>query len=431
MRFSIFTPTHSSTYLIELYKSLVAQTFTDWEWVIVPNQNTSIPLIIASDARVNIVPAPKAISIKGVGALKKFACSHCKGDYLVEVDHDDLLTNNALEEIDRHATESGAGFLYSDFANFRADGTCEVYDSSYGWESYPFFYDGKAYTAMKAFPISVSSLAQIHFAPNHVRVWSKEVYEKIGGHDDTLRVCDDFDLICRTYIEGVPFKHIPMCLYLYRLREDGGNTYLLYNDEIQILQQELSNKYFYDLVLEWCRRENLMMLDLGGGHNSPEGYQSVDLEGGDIIHDLSTGLPFEDNSIGVVRAFDFLEHMPHCRDSSCDHGAVSRKFCTVGIMNEIHRVLVPGGLLLSATPSSDGRGAFMDPSHTSFWSPNSFWYYTDKNFAKYIRGVTCRFQDTRIWQTHPSDWHRQHNIPYVYADLVALKDQRQPGLCKI
>ena len=46
-------------------------------------------------------------------------------------------------------------------------------------------------------------------------------------------------------------------------------------------------------------------------------------------------------------------------------------------------------------------------------------------------GIRCRFQGTRIWQTFPTEWHQTHNIPYVYADLVALKGQRQPGSCEI
>jgi hypothetical protein len=48
-----------------------------------------------------------------------------------------------------------------------------------------------------------------------------------------------------------------------------------------------------------------------------------------------------------------------------------------------------------------------------------------------VPGVRCRFQGTRIWQTFPTDWHKTHNILYVYADLVALKGQRQPGVCEI
>ena len=173
------------------------------------------------------------------------------------------------------------------------------------------------------------------------------------------------------------------------------------------------------------------MIDLGGRLGRPPGYLGLDYFDGDICCDIRRGLPFADASIGCIRAYDFLEHIPHCRDSACRHGAHGEPLCTVGMMNEIYRVLVPGGWLISRTPSTDGRGAFQDPTHCSFWNLNSFWYYTRREQAQYVAGITCRFQATRLWQAFPSDWHRTHNIPYVYADLVALKGQRQPGVTEI
>lgn len=431
MRFSIFTPTHKPDYLKEAFESLLEQTFTDWEWVIVPNGDAMIPLEIANHEQVRVIKAPDGVAAKGVGALKLFACERCKGEYFVELDHDDLLTENALFEIDRYATKTNAGFLYSDFTNFYANGTCQFFYESHGWEHYPFVWKGHEYLAMRAFETNASSLHQIFYAPNHVRVWSREAYFEAGGHNPELHVVDDHDLLCRTYLTGTHFEHIPECLYLYRLLEDGGNTYLQQNDDIQRMQKGVSDKYAHQLVAEWCRRNDYPMLDLGGAHNTAPGFKSVDLRNGDITCDIRQGLPFPDDSVGCIRAYDFLEHIASCVDSSCEHGADGGPLCTVGLMNEIYRVLVPGGWLVSRTPSSDGRGAFQDPTHVSYWNPNSFWYFTDRDVAKYVHGVTCRFQDTRISQTFPTDWHRQHNIPYVYADLVALKGQRQAGEVKI
>ena len=34
-------------------------------------------------------------------------------------------------------------------------------------------------------------------------------------------------------------------------------------------------------------------------------------------------------------------------------------------------------MLLSLTPSTDGRGAYQDPTHVAFYNENSFWYYTN------------------------------------------------------
>jgi len=136
--------------------------------------------------------------------------------------------------------------------------------------------------------------------------------------------------------------------------------------------------------------------------------------------------------VGCIRAFDFLEHMNHCPDSACTHGndGVTPR-CVVGIMNEFYRVLAPGGWLITRTPSTEGRGAFQDPTHVSFWNPNSFWYYTRSAQSRFVRGIECRFQAVNVWQSFPDAWHQANNLLYVHANLAALKGQHQPGLCEI
>jgi glycosyltransferase involved in cell wall biosynthesis len=209
MRFSVFTPTHRPTFIDDAFESLLGQSNADWEWLLVPNGGAVIPDRIRAHPQVRVVAAPDWVSRLGIGALKRFACEQCAGDYLVELDHDDLLTADALAKISAAIDTAGAEFLYSDFANFRADGTCEVYDRAYGWQSYPFAAYGRNYTALRAFPPDASALHLIFFAPNHVRVWSRAAYQRAGGHDSTLGVTDDHDLVCRTYLTGAKFHYIP------------------------------------------------------------------------------------------------------------------------------------------------------------------------------------------------------------------------------
>ena len=103
-------------------------------------------------------------------------------------------------------------------------------------------------------------------------------------------------------------------------------------------------------------------------------------------------------------------------------------------MKEAYRCLAPNGWFLTQTPSTDGRGAFQDPTHISFWNSNSFWYYTKEQQAKYI-GKPVRFQLNRIKNFYPTDWHKTHLITYVKADLVKLPDlnlkSRIPGMIEI
>jgi len=86
-------------------------------------------------------------------------------------------------------------------------------------------------------------------------------------------------------------------------------------------------------------------INLGCGHKRQSGYINVDFNADckpDVIHDLRKGLPFDCDSADEIVAFDFLEH---CEDF-------------VSMMNEIIRVLKPGGFLKARFPPWNSEGAF-------------------------------------------------------------------------
>ena len=102
-------------------------------------------------------------------------------------------------------------------------------------------------------------------------------------------------------------------------------------------------------------------LNLGSGNSKIEGYISVDLdaENADVHCDLEDTWPFQDNSVDGVFAAHIFEHLKN----------------PIHTMNELYRILKPGCKAEIHVPSTDGRGAFQDPTHTSFWNINSFDYY--------------------------------------------------------
>lgn len=402
MKLSLFTPTHNPQYIKELWETIREQTFENWEWVIVANNGAKVEI---KDKRVKILNTP--VGVDSVGALKKFACENCTGDILVEVDHDDLLTSNCLEKLAEEFKDPEVGFVYSMNAKL---GDFTPYNRAFGWEFKGFSYKGNALLAPIDFEPTAHSFSFIWFAPDHVRAWRKSVYNTIGGHNPEFDVLDDHDLLIRTYL-NTKVKFIPEVLYIYRLT--GNNTFLERNAKIQTGTVELYNKYSYQLAERWCDLNDLPKIDIGGGFNSPEGYISMDLKNADLIADISKGIPLPDNSVGIIRAHDILEHLP------------DKQF----IMSEIWRVLVDGGWLLSSTPSTDGRGAFQDPTHISFWNQNCFWYWTREEQAKYIYNDKIKFQEFRLETIFPTPWHKENNISYVIANLAAIKsDKRRPHL---
>jgi SAM-dependent methyltransferase len=253
---------------------------------------------------------------------------------------------------------------------------------------------------MNSQPLNPGRMGYIWYAPDHVRAWRKSIYDAIGGHNEKLEVLDDLDLMHRLYMV-TKFKHIDKVLYIYRIT--GDNTWLQKNKMIQDGTVQMYNKDVFDLACRFAEINNVLKIDLCGGFNKPKDFVSIDKYNGDILHDLETGIPLHDNSVGIVRAFDALEHIKNSQF----------------LMSEIHRVLIPGGMLISQTPSTDGRGAFQDPTHISFWNQNSFWYYTRKEQAQYIRNEKL-FRECKLTTEFLNDYGRANNIPYVIAHLEKL-----------
>jgi len=393
MNLSIFTPTHDTKYLLELYDSIRDQPFD--EWVIVTNHGAVVQPEIQEDKRVKIFNYEHTF----VGALKKYACSKCTGDILLELDHDDLLMPTAVEEVKKAFEDPEVGFVYSNFANFKDEfQKTERYPYHLGWRYREFKYKDHDLDEAISFPPTPEAVSRVWFAPNHLRAWKTTVYFEAGGHSEKMRVLDDLDLMARTY--GVTkFHHIDKCLYLYRIT--GENTWIKHNKEIQDNVMRIYDQYIGSLVLNAGPER----LDLGGRFNCPLGYKSVDLKNADVNCDLNEPWPFADSSVDVVRAYDVFEHLKN----------------PIFTMKELSRVLRPGGIALLQVPSTDGRGAFQDPTHVSFWNENSFLYYTDDQWARYIDKPVA-FQAMRLYTSEKNN----QGVCWVVAHLINLKENYRP-----
>ncbi len=394
MKFSIITPTHNPKFLKELEETILSQTNKDWEWIILLNNGAKYK---AKDKRIRILGS--RLKTTSIGALKKEVCSHAKGDIIVEVDHDDLLTTDCLSELSKAYRDRDIGFVYSD--NAKLSDTFEPYKGN-DWTYRRFKYKKKNLFAMNSQPIHPGRFGYIWYAPDHVRSWRRSIYEQIGGHNEKLKVCDDQDLMHRLYLV-TKFHHIPKVLYIYRILEDGSNSWLKRNKAIQLKTREIYNQNIVKLAERFCELNSLTKIDLCGGFNKPKGYVSIDKENGDMIYDLNIGIPLKDNTVGIIRAFDALEHIKDQQQ----------------IMSEIHRVLAPGGMLISQTPSTDGRGAWQDPTHVSFWNQNSFYYWTREGQARFIKNEKM-FRECKLTTEWPNDYCKLNNIPYAVAYLEKL-----------
>ena len=127
------------------------------------------------------------------------------------------------------------------------------------------------------------------------------------------------------------------------------------------------------------------MLDLGCGkkkRNGTIGVDHSDRHDADIIHDLNEyPYPFEARSVDYVYMDNVLEHLNE----------------PMRVMAEIHRVLKPGGGVKVIVPYFRSLWAYIDPTHKTFFTVNSFAYYDpDHIICQRYDYVPTRFKVERI-----------------------------------
>jgi SAM-dependent methyltransferase len=139
----------------------------------------------------------------------------------------------------------------------------------------------------------------------------------------------------------------------------------------------------------------MVKLDLGCGKNPKEGFEGVDIRDFGQKHILNIGVakwPWEDASVEEVHCSHFVEHLT----------AAER----IHFVNELHRVLIPGGKCSLIVPHWNSNRAYGDLTHQ--WPPVSemWFYYLAKSWresqAPHNDAYTCDFDATWGYSLHPS-----------------------------
>jgi hypothetical protein len=127
-----------------------------------------------------------------------------------------------------------------------------------------------------------------------------------------------------------------------------------------------------------------MKLNLGCGQNKQPGYVNIDKYptfDPDLVWDLEkTPYPFEAGSVTEIMATHVLEHLGRETD------------VFLGIIQELHRLLVPGGTIEIKVPHFRGDGYWGDPTHVRPVTPAILSLFSKKN---------CRMFKERGWPNTP------------------------------
>ena len=272
-KISVFTPVYNTgrEKLLRTYRSLREQTYADWEWVIADDHSSDAGTRdalaeIARDYRVGVHNLAKPSG--NIGELKGHLCSVASGQILLELDHDDVLTPDALAwtaaAFRRHPE---CGVAYTNWSERYEDSElCHDYGNDYAfgygrahWETharrYETFSDESAqYFVQDAPHINPKTIRHIVGVPNHIRAWTRAAYTAAGGYS-TLHVADDYELLVRLFLT-TRFVHVPRLCYVQFYNTGSiGNTQRTRNKEIQRVVRFVSEHYE--------RRIHQRLLELG------------------------------------------------------------------------------------------------------------------------------------------------------------------------
>jgi len=245
---SIITPTYNTSQdiLARTWGSLKSQTFTDWEWVVwddsTHNETWRQIYGFCSDERYRIQMHRSHVHSGSIGEVKRNGFMVAKGDILVELDHDDELTPDALQLINDAFNENpDVGFVYSDWCEILPDGNSGRYPEGWGFGyGSDYWSEEHGVWAMSAPEINPTTMKHIVSAPNHVRAWRADVYRKLNGHNPAYVVADDYELVVRTFLE-TKFLHINKLLYKQHIGPSTAQRQR--NALIQDLVIKISSKY--------------------------------------------------------------------------------------------------------------------------------------------------------------------------------------------
>jgi glycosyltransferase involved in cell wall biosynthesis len=187
-------------YLPEAVASVLGQTFTDWELVIVDDGSPDDTAAVASGL-IEANPGRRIVLVRqangGLSSARNAGVSASSGSYVLPLDADDKLDPRMLDEtIKVIRSDPSIGYVYTDAIHFDQD-TARVVEAE--------DYDSR-------------SLVE-HNQPNYCSLYPRSLWEDVGGYRQIMRIgYEDWDFWLSCLERGHLGRRLPMPLFWYRVR---------------------------------------------------------------------------------------------------------------------------------------------------------------------------------------------------------------------
>ena len=243
---------NTEKYLSETIQSVLNQTFTDWELIIVNDGSTDKTQTIAKefeakDERIKVLSQKN----QGPSVARNNGISQAKGNYISFLDADDILHKNRLKEHLNFMEKNNLDFSYCDMMLFYPDGSKEIKEAIDFKEN---FGDNLIKASKKQFDLKMRP--GFHLSPvkekEKVRtifgggyMIKKSAFKKIK-FDENLKRMEDHDLWFQAIGARLKISRFPKAYYFYRSHPNQISKDTISGDKAAILinQKLKSGKYF-------------------------------------------------------------------------------------------------------------------------------------------------------------------------------------------
>lgn len=242
-KFSVITICRNEEQTIaRTLNSVLNQTFTDYEYIIIDGASTDSTLDIINKTvlnRATIISEPDT----GIFNAMNKGISKAKGNYIIFINAGDYFINNTALEYAADKLED-YDFVYGD--------TVFEYPSGFLMRR-----NSPANLSMRYF--FIDSL------PHQNSFIKRELFEKIGNFDESFKIVGDYEFSIRAFKAGFSFKYIPKAFAIFNLEGISSDkrfreldwkeriTSLKRHFDSKAIQKLESKRFFLDLIYKKLR----------------------------------------------------------------------------------------------------------------------------------------------------------------------------------
>ncbi|WP_026839468.1 glycosyltransferase family 2 protein [Gillisia sp. JM1] len=241
---SIIIPTFNRSSLIGVtLDSVIAQTYTNWECIVVDDGSSDgtteiVEFYSSNDERINLYPRPEE-KPKGASSCRNYGLEISNGEYIQFLDSDDLISKEKLSSqlklLEKKPQNSIAtckwGTFKDDLDNSKIHQNLKAYDD---FENPSDF--------INAMGVSIC------YFPPHAYLIRKSIIIKAGYWNEYLSLNDDSEFMIRVIINSDKICFSEDSIAFYRLPGEDNLSY--FNSESKVL----------DAIYSWMLIENYLKI---------------------------------------------------------------------------------------------------------------------------------------------------------------------------